>query len=576
MSWIRTPCAPALAVVLLILGLSAGGPAAEPILKGYADYAAMRTELQGLAKSSDDMVKLESLGTTLGGRDVLLVKIGRGKMDEKPAILVVGNVEPAHLLGSELAMRIARHLAQKAGHDPQIDRLLDRVTFYLIPRPAPAACEAFFRKPYRERSANERLVDDDHDGQIDEDGPDDLDGDGLITMMRVEDPSGEYKEHPDDPRVLVRAKREQNEQGRWRLLVEGRDDDHDEQFNEDPPGGVEFNRNFPFRYPYYEPQAGPFAVSEVETKAVADFAYDHPNIALVLSFTPEDNLMHPWKPAAANDGDRIKTAVQAADAPLLEHVGKLYQETVGAKDPPESPAGRGSFSPWVYFHYGRWSLGCRGWWIPKVPAKTAKPSKPEGGETKKGDGEARRGADQINALRWFAREKIDGFVPWKRITHPDFPGKRVEVGGFKPFLRDNPPAGQLDGLADKHWTFLAKLADLLPRLAIAETKVEPLGSGVYRLAAVVVNQGYLPTMSRMGSLARQPHPLQIAVELPKGAALVTGSPRTELPVLAGRGGRAEHVWLISAGPKPAPLRVRAWSQSVGEASATVELKKNPK
>ena len=48
-------------------------------------------------------------------------------------------------------------------------------------------------------------VDDDRDGLVDEDGYDDLDGDGVITEMRkkVALGRGTHRLHPKDPRVLV-------------------------------------------------------------------------------------------------------------------------------------------------------------------------------------------------------------------------------------------------------------------------------------------------------------------------------------------------------------------------------------
>ena len=72
-----------------------------------------------------------------------------------------------------------------------------------------------------------------------------------------------------------------------------------------------FNRNFPFHYPYFKPGAGPNAVSEIETRAVADFAFDHRNIAIVFCFSPEDNLMHVWKPDD-NEG-KVKSHIQRGD-----------------------------------------------------------------------------------------------------------------------------------------------------------------------------------------------------------------------------------------------------------------------
>jgi hypothetical protein len=290
--------------------------------------------------------------------------------------------------------------------------------------------------------------------------------------------------------------------------------------------------------------------------------------------------------------------VLSADAPIYAHVGERYRKVLDAKSFPESAAGRGSFSEWAYFHYGRWSLACRAWWIPKIELKgkdgkplpdptTAEASQPKqpaaaASKTKKAatpsNGESgqssssRQAADDLNALRWFAQEHIDGFVDWKPIVHPDFPGKTVEVGGFKPFVRTNPPGALLEPLADKHYAFLLDIAALMPRLVIHETKVEALGGNVHRVSVTVANMGYLPTMSKMGQTTREAYPLQIKIELPKDVRLATGSPRAELPVLAGNGGKAEHRWVIVApNAKALELPVRAWSPSVGEAGVRVKI-----
>jgi len=569
-----------LATGIGLLLLSAESIGGEPVIKGYADYEAYRSELESIAASK--FATLRSLGHTLGGREVHLLEIGSGKLDEKPAILIVGSVHPPHLLGSELATRLARRLTQDAKTDESVRKMLDRFTFYVIPRPAPDACEAFFRRPYKECAGNERPVDDDRDGEVNEDGPDDLNGDGWITMIRVEDPSGPYMPHPDDARVLIKADAKKNERGRWSLYVEGRDNDQDEQQGEDPPGGVAFNRNFTFRYPYFKQGAGPHQVSEVETRAVADFAFSSANIAVVLTCTPEDNLMQPWKPDSEAESQPIKTTLLSADAPYFDYVAEQYRKVHGGKDPPSSPKGEGSFSEWAYFHYGRWSFACRGWWIPKVDSKkekdakakdkTDKDTKPEKQTDTPEPSDENGGADEVNALRWFAREKIDGFVDWKPIAHPDFPDRKVEVGGFKPFLRLNPPESQLEPLAEKHWQCVRGLVELLPRLAIHRVKTEPLGGGVWRVEAEVVNQGYLPTASEMGRTSRQLQPLQIQIELPQGVSLATGEARVQLLPLAGNGGKAKHTWLVLAPQaKSASLWLRVWSPSVGTQVQEVKL-----
>lgn len=551
----------------------------KPIIEGYADYAALTAQVIELDKST--WVTATSLGQTLGGRDIHLLTLGEGEADQKPAVLIVGGAVPSHLVGSELAMRLARKLAAKADADEAGAALLKRFTFYIIPRVSPDAAEAFFTQPWVQRDANLRDTDDDGDGRLNEDGPDDLNGDGAITMMRISDPSGEWMLHPHDPRVLIRAEADKNEQGAYRLLVEGLDNDKDEQFNEDGPGGTAFNRNFTFQYPYFQSGAGPHQVSEVETRAAADFAFSRRNIAAVLVFTPEDNLMHPWKPGG-------NSPLHGEDAPLLNFMAEAYREIHGGKDAPPSPDGEGAFSEWAYAHYGRWSLAARGWWVPKVETKKeqskeqapAEPQeKPEGEkpaaqpaeEKKKGD--EKRGQDEVNVLRWLEQQSIAGFVEWVEVAHPDFPDRKVEVGGFKPFVTTNPPATELDGLADQHVKFIERFAEWMPRVRFENVKTEPLGEGLYRLTVTVINDGFLPTASRSGDVTQRPQRLQVAMDLPKNVTLVTGQKRVGVSTLKGNGGKSEQTWLIRrTGEAAANVTLRLYSPTVGSETITVELK----
>ena len=549
-------------LAILLPGMAAGQP-----LDGYANYDAYSTAVKELSKSN--LVTVSSLGKSLGERELYLLRVTRPKDDkakdeEKPAILILGSVYAPQLLGSELAMRMVGQLVAKSNDEP-IKQLLDRFVLYVIPRPNPDATETMFSKPFAERALNTRSTDDDRDFAFDEDPNEDLNGDGWITAMRVEDPTGKWMPHPADNRVLIEADAKKNETGRYLLYSEGRDNDHDERWNEDGPGGVDFNRNFTFRYAFFTPGAGPHQISEAESRAIADFVFEHTNIALVFSFSPQDNLLEPWKPG--KDDDRIKTAVQTSDADQLNFLAEQYRSIHGGKDWPSPMKGEGDFAEWAYFHIGRWSLSARAWWIPKVEAE-----KKDGAKEEK-PAEEKRGAEDVNALRWFASKGIDGFVAWTPVEHPDFPGKKVEVGGFKPLLRLNPPAAELDGLADKHLQFIGKAGGLMPALQLDVQKVESLGGGLFRVTARVLNTGYLPTVSAMGQISRLPNPVQLKITLPDGAKLVTSSERVKIEPLAGNGGSKEHVWLVNAaGAKTSAATIRAWSPSVGSVEKGVELK----
>ncbi|HTN74446.1 MAG TPA: M14 family metallopeptidase [Pirellulaceae bacterium] len=555
-----------LLLILLLTGVVLGTVPqawANPALEGYSNQAELAARLEKLKAIPN--VRVTSLGKTLGGRDLPLITLGAGQVDDKPAILIVGNVSPGHLVGAEVVLRLAEKIAAQASGEPWA-KLLTQRTIYLLPQPSPDTAEKCFVKPYREPQGNARPTDDDRDGEQGEDAADDLNGDGWITMMRIADPAGEYLPHPADARVLIKADPTKNERGIYRLLVEGRDQDGDEQWNEDTSGGVNFNRNFTFNYPAFKPHAGINQVSELETRAIADFCFDHPNIAAVWTMTPEDNLLQPWKADAQKDKARIRTNILANDAGHQDYVAGLYQKLVKNNGLPNSPAGEGAFSEWAYFHYGRWSWASRVWWVPTIEEKPA-----EGEKAPKSD--EKRGADELNALRYFADRKIDGFVDWAPVEQPGFPGQKVEVGGFKPFYRLNPPAGDLDGLVAKQHEFLLQALALSPTLQITEQKAEALGSGVVRLTLTIQNQGYLPTMPEMGDVNRQAYPLQISWKVPEKTTWLQGTARSRLPRLTGQGGQVERTWLVRL-PEPMPeaLTVTIAAPSVGSITQSIPLK----
>ena len=156
------------------------------------------------------------------------------------------------------------------------------------------------------------------------------------------------------------------------------------------------------------------------------------------------------------------------------------------------------------------------------------------------------------------------------VEHPDFPGKKVEVGGFKPFYQLNPPAQELTGLAEKHVKFLTSLPTRLPKLAIVDAKAENLGGGVVRITATFVNQGYLPTMPDMGRINEEPFPLQVELKLPPKTEFLQGHSRGQLPRLEGAGGKAERTWLVRFGGElPKSVEIRVFAPAIGAAEVSV-------
>jgi hypothetical protein len=109
------------ALVWIAVGADAARGAAP--LAGYADYAQFERQVKELDESG--LVTARSLGRTLGGRDVWLLVVGTGSVDDKPAVLILGNVYAPQLAGSELAVRMVKLLIERQGESLVHQRVLD-------------------------------------------------------------------------------------------------------------------------------------------------------------------------------------------------------------------------------------------------------------------------------------------------------------------------------------------------------------------------------------------------------------------------------------------------------------------
>jgi hypothetical protein len=498
----------------------------------YSNYAEQNNRLQALVKAYPTLSSLSSLTKTNGGKDIWLLTIGTGKTESKPAIAVVGGTEGSHLLGTELAIGFAESLLKGSGTD-SIKNLLAKTTYYVFPNMSPDAMEQYFSKLKYERTGNATETDDDRDGKLNEDGYDDLDGNGKITLMRVESPLGEYKLHPDDPRVLIKADLTKGEKGKYLLLTEGIDNDKDGQLNEDGEGGIAFNKNLTYHHVPFAPGAGDFPVSEKESRALLDFLYDAFNVYALVSFGSNNNLSTPIPYNAASAQQRILAGYLEPDAKVNSIVSELYNKVTGSKDAPKTAPAGGDILSWGYFHYGRYSFSTPGWWVPKAKPDTAKKEKAFTIED-----------PTANYLRWAAQQGITNtFTNWKAIEHPDYPNQKVEVGGIDPFVLINPPYKLTADIVKKHTEFLVKLAGQQPEIDIINLKTEKLSSGLTRISLDVINKGGLSTHSKLGERSYFLKKLKVAVNTVDKQQVVGGRKITLLSSLDAASAQS-FSWLI--------------------------------
>ncbi|KPL11902.1 hypothetical protein AMJ85_02570 [candidate division BRC1 bacterium SM23_51] len=629
----RTSTWPEIALVLAaFLSWTAQAPRGA-LAAGYMDAKALGKRLEDTAESHRNLMRVKRVARSLGERPVWLVELGRGSADgrrTRPAMLVVAGIEGNDLAGCAAAVTWIERLVEQYEEDDAVREILDTTTIYVFPRLNPDAAESFFAKPTVETSVSNKPADDDHDGMIDEDGPEDLNGDGWITWMRIEDPEGEYILDPDEPRLLTKADETKGEVGAWRYLVEGRDNDGDELWNEDGHGGVNFNRNFPYQYEWFAPASGLHQVSETATRALADFVVEHPNIGIIFTFGAADNLIGTPKGETGPSGGRgapggagsapaeprgrrraprkAATAINADDLPYYRQMGEIYRKTLGLKNGLEARSQAGSFSDWMYFHRGRFSLAAQAWTpamqleLEKAKRKekekeeeekeekvesedaeekkeqsaTSDPERKNEGEQERGkadgprkDGEEKRNKEDRAFLKWLDDNAPDMFVPWQAFDHPDFVDRRVEIGGFAPFAKTAPPEPILENLVTKHADFLTTLALRFPRIGIRKMESKHVGESVYEVEIQIENTGYVPTTLTHGGITREVHPTRITLDL-DDKAFLSGTRMTRLSAIKGSGGMEEVRYILHV-PDCEQIKVSVVSMLGGTVEATLQL-----
>jgi hypothetical protein len=539
-------------LILLVTIQSAITPALAQSA-GYDNHVDLTNRLRQLPVSYPGYATLTSLTKTKGGKDIWLLTVGADDHAVKPAIVIAGGVEGNHLLGTELSLSFAEMLLGASG-TPEIQNLLTEHTFYILPDLSPDAREQFFSALKYERKGNANSAWSDRYGSPADHPFSDLNEDGMISLMRISDPSGEWIEHPDDSRIMIKANKAEGQQGKYSLYPEGIDILRTERWNE---AGVEFNRNFSFRYPVFTKGSGVHALSEKETRAVAQFLFEAKNVYAVFSFGPSNNLAEPLKYDERKASGRIITGILQEDAHVNSMVSKRYREITGDVSGSFSDGTGGDFFQWAYFHYGRHSFSTPGWQVPEDSENSRSERGPAGNSNA-----------ELMFLRWAEKENIDNvFIPWEKANHPLFPDLEVEVGGIWPFAMINPPGNMIDSIAEMHYDFLLDLAGMRPQIDILNIKTEELGKGVYRLTADISNTGIMPTVSELGERSRWVQKTVVRLETAKGQEVLGGKSVEVLSAIEG-GKKETRSWLIRGRGE---VKLRAGAENTGFKEITVKL-----
>lgn len=645
-------------VALAALGITSLRAAAAD---GYVTHAQLSAALDALATGHGRAVTVTTIGASREGRAIHAIRVARPGTDDpdrRPALLIVAGIDGDHLLGSAVALELAARLAAAAEAAEGADGALPAGrTFYIVPRANPDAAERYFADVKDGRRRTVRPDDADRDGAVDEDPPNDLNGDGLITMMRVRDPKkADLMADPAEPRLGVAPDRDAGERAEFVVYAEGTDDDNDGQYNEDVVGGVDLDMNFMHGYQEHADGAGPYQVSEPESLALLEYVLGRQNIGGVLVYGRADNLSKTPDGKGAYPSGAPRN-IDAKDVGLYKSIGERFREITGLEKV-QADDTEGAFHAWAYAQFGVPAFTTPLWGRPEPkkaedekgekgadaagggaapppaaappavngsgltpsgigdisketmdelrafaeaqgmqvtdemitqitpeqvegfarqagveirrvagPAAAPAEAKPAGGATSERDKKP-RDAEEAAWLKYSDDERGGGgFVAWQKIQHSQL--GEVEIGGWAPYFKIDPPPDAIDGIAGKQVEFVLDLAGRFPAISAAAPQVTRLAPGLYEVQMALVNEGALPTGTAMAVRNRRARPTVVRLSVGPEQVL-TGQRVSKFWSIPGSGGRQDLRWIVRAADG-SDLGITVFSEKLGEFSVTAKL-----
>ena len=457
-------------------------PKVEVSWNRYYSNSEMGQILQRLAKAHPDLAKTYTIGKSVSGRDIWVIEVTnrkQGQPERKPGMYIDGNIHGNEIQGGEVVLYTAWYLLENYANVPAIKELVDRVVFYLIPSINPDGRDAFIIDHYTQRGGFLPL-DQDGDGLADEDGPEDLNGDGFITTMRKKSSRGRFKLDPEDPRIMVRVKPDEQGEYEW-LGREGIDNDGDGRVNEDGPGGYDPNRNWAYAWQpdYIQYGAGCYPFSLPETRAVAYFVVSHPNIAAFQSYHNSGGLILRGPGEKSDDYDsRDIRGIYDVIGKKGEDILPNYKYITLCKDMYRVYGGE---LDWFYLGRGIVGFTNELWTSFNYFRQEEKEDAP--------DRWTKRQKDEMkfNDLLLFE----EAFVGWKPYRHPTYGD--IEIGGMKHLIGRNPPSFLLEEECHRNMAFTLYHAGHLAKVEFGEIKVKDLGGGIKRIWVTITNKRLMPT-----------------------------------------------------------------------------------
>ncbi|MFT5144181.1 MAG: hypothetical protein ACI80V_003821 [Rhodothermales bacterium] len=459
----------------------------------WHDYDELKVDLLRLEKAFPEFLTYSSLGQSFGGRDIMVMTINNPKTGpemSKAAMYIEANVHGNEIQGAEVSLYTIWYLMENYGKIDMVTRLVDERVFYLLPTVNPDGRQFFFENSGSDSRTGHVPVDSDNDGLYEEDGPDDLNGNGIVDSIRKYVPGeGTHRISHDDPRIMETVPA--GEKGDWILLGrEGIDNDGDGRVNEDGPGGYDPNRNWAADWQPNYIQGGsmdyPFQLPTA--RVINDFLVSHPNIAGVQSYHNSGGMI------LRGPGAEWQGRYPREDIALYDVLGKTGERMLPYYDYIVIWSGlytvHGGFIDWTNDGLGMVSFSNELWNggqyfnSPALKKQQEDPDSPIAGQ---------KGSFFFDDYLEFGSQ----YSEWAPYDHPQY--GEVEMGGWDKMRGRIPPRFMNEELSHRNMAFTLYQADEMPQMRMGETSVEKVSGDVFRVRVDIENTKLTPTITARGA-----------------------------------------------------------------------------
>jgi len=488
-------------VLLLVSSVSFGQKyASDPPFKVKLDFNRwhdvheLYDDMRKLEKAFPKFLKTMSVGKSYNGLDILCAVINNpdtGPEMSKAAMYIDANIHGNEIQGGEVCLYTAWYLMENYGKIDKVKNLVDERVFYIFPTVNPDGRQYYMEGDGGGARTGHVPVDSDNDGLYDEDGPNDLNNNGVIEQIIKYVPGkGDLRKSLSDPRILEPV--EFGQTGDYvRLGSEGIDDDGDGRVNEDGPGSYDGNRNWAIDWQpnYIQGGAMDYPFQLPESRAICDFLMAHPNIAGVQAYHNSGGMILRG-PGAEGQGGYPRSDIAFYDIlgqngarilPFYRYIviwSGLYTVHGGFIDWTNDGLGMISFSNEL------WS-GRQYFTSSELAEQTQDRDSPISGQ---------KGSYFFDDHLEFQ----DQFINWKKFNHPEY--GEVEMGGrWKKTRGRLPPRFMNEELCHRNMAFTLYQADEMPKMEAGEHSVKNLGGSVKRIWIDFTNPKVAPTITAKAS-----------------------------------------------------------------------------